>query len=81
MAIAVDIISFFALIVLGVLMAFATEPASLPLIDAAAKHTSTQAATDGQEYVRATWDVLNLLIVLFGSIGLVVTAVARRRRV
>jgi hypothetical protein len=78
MAIAIDIAQMFALIIMGALLGILFEPLGLQFLDIAAAQTTTQAATDGQNYVRAAWDVLNLLVVFFAALGLVVAAVSRR---
>lgn len=79
MAIAVNIAIFFATVVTGFLLGVVFEPAALPMLDAAATHTTTQAATDGQQYIRYAWQSLNLIVVAVGALQLIVAAVYRSR--
>lgn len=81
MAISVNIAKMFATIVAGSLFAMVFERAARPVLDISRSLTSTQAAADGINYVSATWDVLNLLIVFFAALALVVGAVSRRNEV
>lgn len=78
-AISVNIAIFFATIVAGFLLAVVVEPAALPMLDAAATHTETEAATDGQQYVRYAWQSINLIVIALGALQLIVAAVYRSR--
>lgn len=80
MAIAVNIAVFFATVVAGFLLGVVFEPVALGLLDQAALHTSTQAATDGQQYVRYAIESMNLIVIAIGALQLIVAAVYRRRR-
>lgn len=80
-AISVNIAIFFATVIAGFLLSVVFEPAALPMLDAAATHTDTQAATDGQQYVRYAWQSINLIVIGFGAMQLIVAAVYRRRGV
>lgn len=80
-AISVNIAIFFATVIAGFLLGVVFEPAALPMLDAAAKHTSTQAATDGQQYVRQAWKSVNIIVIGLGAMQLIVAAVYRQRGV
>jgi hypothetical protein len=51
------------------------------MLDAAATHTSTEAAANGQSYIRAAWNNSHLFVILVGALQLIVAAVARRQGV
>lgn len=80
-SIAVNIVFFVATIVFGFMLYAVFQPAAMPMLDAAATHTSTEAAANGQSYIRAAWNNSHLFVILVGALQLVVAAVARRQGV
>jgi hypothetical protein len=74
-ALTFPLIVFFATLIMGAMLYILFEPMGGTLLGEASNHTSTQAATQGQGYIRQLWDLSWLFIVGFGMLQLIVAAV------
>jgi hypothetical protein len=70
-----NIIVFFATMILAAGLYIVLEPAADTILTMAESRTDTQAAADGQQYLRFAWMNAHLIVLAVGLLQLLVAAV------
>ena len=78
-SLAINIIFFFATLVIGAILYILLEPMGQTFLNVAGNRTSTQAATQGQQYVGWTFESMHILVISVGLVQLIAAAVYQGR--
>lgn len=78
-AIVNNLIIFAGMLVFAAVLYIGLEPIGTDLIDVQASVTDSQAAAQGQQYQRWTWEALPFIVIVIGMLQLIVAATAEGR--
>ena len=78
-SLAIHILIFFATLIIGAILYILLEPIGQTFLDVAGNQTTSQAATQGQQYVAWTFQSMHVLVIGVGLVQLVAAAVFEGR--